>query len=86
MEAVRIAILKTSFDDMDIASCSFLDIGCGIGECMRLLQSIWGTRSLYGIDISSEMITQAMQYGNVEQLDFSGDPGLTTLKFPKTFD
>lgn len=42
---------------------SVLDVGCGTGEVLYIIKNLYPTISLYGIDISQEMLKQAEEKG-----------------------
>ncbi len=61
---------------------SILDVGCGTGEILKMMKTMDPERSLYGIDLSEEMLKQAkgkladqaeLYLGDAEHLPFENE-------------
>ena len=75
-ERVRRAVLERSFGDLPAGS-SYLDVGCGIGECVRLLADMDPSSSAFGTDNSPGMVEEARRRTppqcGVHLMDFEQD-------------
>ena len=66
----------------DVQFSNILDVGCGTGEILRTVRTLYPTVSLFGIDISREMLKQAeekeldnakLYLGDAEYLPFENN-------------
>lgn len=57
----------------DIQFSNVLDVGCGTGEILNTIKTLYPAVSLFGIDISKEMLKQAEEKGLNNSRLFLGD-------------
>lgn len=72
LEQVRMYMMRLAFGNLPV-DCSFIDVGCGVGECIRVLKTL-GYFNVFGIDFSQEMVTRARQHSeSISLLNFQTD-------------
>ena len=57
----------------DMQFSNVLDVGCGTGEILNIIKTLYPAVSLFGIDISKEMLKQAEEKGLNNSTLFLGD-------------